>query len=353
VKTEKKVGIAGYGVYIPRYRIKISDIAKVWGKDGGEIVNSLKIYEKTVPSHDEDSATMAYEAIKYALKRAMVDTKEIGALYFGTESKPFDVKPTSTIVADALSLPETMLSCDIEFACKAGTEAIEMATGVVASGMVNYSIAVGSDTAQAMPGDILEYSASSGAAAVIISSERYVAEIEGTFSYVTDTPDFFRRGKFPDHLERFTGEEAYFKHIINATKGLLNELSIEIEDVDYFVFHQPNGKFPLKVASILGIEKKKVEKGILVDRIGNTYSASTLIALSKILDIAKDGERIFAVSYGSGAGSDAISIVVNESIEKIKRVAPTVEKMVKDCIYVDYPRYILNNRILEVKSWSQ
>ena len=43
------VGIVGYGVYVPRYRIKTSDIAEVWGEDSARIGTGLGVFEKSVP----------------------------------------------------------------------------------------------------------------------------------------------------------------------------------------------------------------------------------------------------------------------------------------------------------------
>ncbi|MEM4158437.1 MAG: hypothetical protein QXH71_01725, partial [Candidatus Anstonellaceae archaeon] len=68
----QKVGIVGYGCYIPIYRIKPEEIAKVWGEDGERIKKSLNIQQKAVPDLDEDSATMAVEAAKNALKMANI-----------------------------------------------------------------------------------------------------------------------------------------------------------------------------------------------------------------------------------------------------------------------------------------
>ncbi|HEV7783849.1 MAG TPA: hypothetical protein VGQ28_00850 [Thermoanaerobaculia bacterium] len=57
---------------------------------------------------------------------------------------------------------------DMEFACKAGSEAMQAAVAFVGSGMVEAALAIGMDTAQSKPGDALEYTAA--AAAPLISS---------------------------------------------------------------------------------------------------------------------------------------------------------------------------------------
>ncbi|RLD93865.1 MAG: hydroxymethylglutaryl-CoA synthase, partial [Aquificota bacterium] len=98
------VGIIGYGAYVPRYRIKAEEIAAQWGDDPEVIKRGLLLYEKTVPNHDEDTVTIAYQAAKYALVRAGIDPKEIGALYVGSESHPYAVKPSGTVVAEALGM---------------------------------------------------------------------------------------------------------------------------------------------------------------------------------------------------------------------------------------------------------
>jgi hydroxymethylglutaryl-CoA synthase len=333
-------GIVSYGVYIPRYRIRLNEIARVWG-DGDDIAESLRVFEKSVPDLDEDAVTIAVEAARNAIARANVDPCRIGAIYAGSESHPYAVKPTGTIVGEAICTSSAFTAADFEFACKAGTAAIQACLGLVGSGFIDLGMAIGSDVSQGAPGDMLEYTAAAGGAAYIIGSRDIAAEIEGFFSFTTDTPDFWRREgmSYPEHGGRFTGEPAYFKHVTSAAQGLMERLGTKPADYDYAVFHQPNGKFPVRVAAKLGFSNKQIKPGLVVPMIGNTYSGSSMIGLAATLDVARPGERIFVTSFGSGAGSDAFSISVKDRIEDIRCGAPSVRDYIGNAQYLDYAVY--------------
>jgi len=336
-------GIVGYGVYIPIYRIKTADIAMVWGEEPKRIETGLGIIEKAVGGVDEDTATIATAAARNATNMAGIDPRRIGALYVGSESHPYAVKPTATIVAEGIGATPNLTAADLEFACKAGTAGLQMVLSMVDSKMIEYGMSIGADTAQGRPGDALEYSAASGGAAFIAGPEKEsLAVVEATFSFSTDTPDFWRRqgADYPSHGGRFTGQPAYFKHVINATNGLLEKTGTKISDYDFFVFHQPNAKFPQEVAKKMSIPLEKVRDGLIVPYVGNTYSGGTLLGLSAVLDIAKPGDRILATSFGSGAGSDSFAINVTDRIHERRGKAPSVKEYLSRKRYIDYATYL-------------
>jgi len=165
--------------------------------------------------------------------------------------------------------------------------------------------------------------------------------IEASYSYATDTPDFWRRAdaKYPEHGERFTGEPAYFKHITAAAEGLMEGLGTTAADYAYAVFHQPNTKFPMRVAKQLGFKNEQVEPGLLVPLIGNTYAGSAMIGLTAILDIAQPGDRILLVSYGSGAGSDAFSMHATDLLPKRRTLATSTADYISRRTEIDYATY--------------
>ena len=339
LKPAKPVGIVGYGAYVPRYRLPAREIARVWTGGKGA---ALPVKEKAVPGMDEDVVTMSIEAARNALARAGIAAAQLRAVWVGSESHPYAVKPTSTIVAEAIGAVPNPQGADFEFACKAGTEAIVAAMGMVGSGMAEYALAIGMDTAQGRPGDALEYTAAAGGAAFILGpAENSLAVINASYSYVTDTPDFWRREhqKYPEHGVRFTGEPAYFKHITEAGKTLMEAMGATAKDYKWAVFHQPNTKFPQRVAAQLGFSAEQIEPGLLVSVIGNTYSGSSIIGLTAILDIAEAGERILLVSFGSGAGSDAFDLLVTEAAAERRALAPKTQDYIARRTEIDYATY--------------
>jgi len=335
-------GIIGYGAYIPRNRIKVEEIAKIWGADAPSYKRGLGLEEKSVPSPDQDTITMSVEAARKAVKRAGIDPREIGAVYVGSESHPYAVKPSGTIVAEALGATPEVHSASFEFACKAGTEAMFVCLCQVESGRIKYGLAIGADTSQGAPGDALEYSTAAGAAAFLFGTENLIAEVEETYAFMTDTPDFWRREyqHYPRHAGRFTGEPAYFKHVLSAARGIMEKSKTTPKDFTYVVFHQPNGKFPLNAGKQLGFTGQQIETGRLVPTLGNTYSGSSPMGLTAILDIARPGDRILMVSYGSGAGSDAFIYRVTGRILEVQDKATRTRQMLdNNKNYIDYGTY--------------
>ncbi len=336
-------GIIGFGSYIPKYRISVEEIAKAQDANANAIKAGLGLTEKSVPGKDEDTVTIAVEAARNALKRAGILPKQIGSVFTGSESHPYAVKPSSTIIAEALGMGNDYMAVDTEFACKAGSATIQINAGLVDSKMINYGLSIGADTSQAEPGDALEYSAAAGGAAFIIgSNEEAIATIDYTCSFSSDTPDFWRRAlqPYPSHAGRFTGEPAYFKHVISSTKKILEKSNSKIQDFDHIVFHMPNAKFPVRAAKVFGITEEQLKTGLIVKKIGNTYSGSSLLGLASVLDIAKPDEKILVTSYGSGAGSDSFVLTCTKKILEAQKKARKTEDYVVRKEYLSYAQYL-------------
>lgn len=335
-------GIVGYGAYVPRNRIRTEEIARQWGKNPESIRRGLLLEEKSVPGPDEDTITISVAAARSAIERAGIDPSRIGAVYIGSESHPYAVKPSGTVLIDALGIGPEVHVADFEFACKAGTEAMFVSLGLVESGRLDYALAVGADTSQGAPNDALEFSASAGGAAYVFGKENLLAEVLDTYSYTSDTPDFWRReGEFyPRHGGRFTGEPAYFKHVLAASRGIMEQSGLKASDFRFAVFHMPNGKFPFQAGKTLGFSREQIETGWVVPRMGNTYSGSSPTGLAAVLDVAEPGDRILITSFGSGAGSDSFVLRATPRLAERRGLAPSVKSLLEGSTrYLTYGEY--------------
>jgi hydroxymethylglutaryl-CoA synthase len=339
------VGIVGYGAFIPRRRIKLEEIAKVWGADAPAYRRGLQLHEKSVPGTDEDTITMSVEASRNAFARAGdVNPKDIGALYIGSESHPYAVKPSGTVVAEAIGATPEIHIADLEFACKAGTQGMYLAHSLVKAGEMDFAMGIAADTSQGAPGDALEYSAAAGAAAFIFGKDddKIIADVLYTYSWTTDTPDFWRREymHYPRHGSRYTGEPAYFRHTLSSAKGIMEKAGMKPSELTYAIFHQPNGKFPIRAGKKLGFTMEQLEPGWLSPWLGNTYSGASPMGLTAVLDIAKPGDLILLTSFGSGAGSDSFIFEVGDRIDAVRDLAQkTRPQLDENKIYVDYGTY--------------
>jgi len=373
------VGIAGYGVYVPVQRIKTELIVKAREakrKDLPEFLQKVRdgllLRYKAIAGADEDTTTIASEAALNAITMAGVDPVRIGTVAVGSESKPYAVGTIARHVASFTGIGNRVYVADLEGACNAGMQALNFVQGQIADGKIEYGLAIGADVAQAPQGDPLEYACGAGAGAFVVGKEDLVATIEDAAAYSSLTMDFWRRDgmPYPSHFGRTT-VEAYVQHVVGAIEHMLSRHSeLKLADFDYLTFHQPSGYMPLKVCKTLSQGKienvedpsvesrmrltvefveEKVKPWLRVLDTGNTYAASTPIAVCDILDHAKPGENILAVSYGSGAYTIATWLKVQDTILEKRGRTPTVEQYlsrkreIKLETYQDHLRQKLRN----------
>jgi hydroxymethylglutaryl-CoA synthase len=352
----ERVGIVGYGTYIPLQRIPSEQIVRAREKKREDLLqfldkvrNGLLLRDKSVAGITEDSITIATEAALNAVEMAGVDPRKIETVAVGSESKPYAVGTIARHVASFLGLGNQVYIADLEGACNSGMQSTAFVESQILSGRIKYGLAVGTDVAQAPMGDPLEYACGAGAGAFLLGRDDPVATIVDTAAYSSLTLDFWRRdgAKVPSHFGRTT-VEAYIKHVIGAIEGLLlKHPEVSLKDFDYLAFHQPSGYMPMKTCKTLAQEKipildnpeledrirltpeiidAKVKPWLRVLETGNTYAAATLIATCDILDHAKPGEDVLAVSYGSGAYTIATWLHVEDVILQRRGKVPTVRE---------------------------
>ena len=338
-----KTGIISYGVSLPKYRIASAEIWKVWKNIATSFFDLLSIGERGVLGPEEDTLTLAVAAAKQALARGGIPAEKIGAVLLGSGTSPYATKAAATVMVDALGLPESALTSDVQCADKSGSTALWLAAGLVESGLIDYALVVGADTLNrhTQPGMVLEYVASAGAVAFVIGKKKPIAVLEALATHAHDQNDYFRveGERFIQPGAGFYGWVANWgllDHVVPAGQALLAKTGLKPSDFSKFAVPQKTGLRPLMTMGKLELDMMQVLPFVLTAQIGDCGAAGVPLSLAHILDFAEPGERIGVIDYGAGAGCDAWSLVCTEALAERRPEQGLVIQQLEDKIMVDY-----------------
>ncbi len=329
------IGISGYGAYIPRLRIKREDYVKAWGSFAAAGVN-----EKAVMSLDEDALTSAAKVSKRALESVPMGPEKVSRFAIASTSAPYIEKLLSGTVMVSIGIPQTTFSSDHTTSSRAGTEALIACFEHVRGNPAGHALVAAADAPRASMWNTVEHGLGAGAAAFVLSGENLIAELEGTASYASEHfGERFRSSD--DELIHDLNVKKFFEAslISNTTKAagtLMKKLDRKPEDYQHVVIQQPDAKVPASIGGKLGFTDAHLVSSGVSKSVGDIGAASAPVALAAALDAAKVGDRILVISYGSGAGSDALSFkVVGE-----RKATPSVQAQIDKKEYVDYVQYL-------------
>ena len=325
------VGIVGYGVYLPKYRLKREEIGRFWKTRGSG--------ENCIRQPDEDIYTMAVEsALNAVFHSGLTDLSKLGVVYLGVGSSPCLENTPIGILADCLDLSKEIDLCDFTSSTRASFAGLKCCIDAINAGRKENGLVIAAECRQASLGSPMELYAGCGAAGFVLGKEGVIAEIEETFT-VSDV--FYDRWSFPsepnlkEYEPRYTQAYGYHDHVIKAVKTFLSRTSVRLDDFDHVAIHQFDTRNMKKLEKSLGLKPNKLESSNIFDEIGDLGAASTFMKLCAVLDKANPGERILTVGYGGGI-CDIISLKVTSEIEKRKKRLRKVEEYVKTKDYIDY-----------------
>jgi hydroxymethylglutaryl-CoA synthase len=329
------VGISGYGVAIPRLRIRREDYAKAWGSFAAAGVN-----EKAVAGFDEDTLTMATKVSRRALESVPLAPERITRFAFASTTPPYAEKLLSGTILTGLGAPSETYATDHTTSSRAGTEALLSAVEHLAGNPSGHALVAVADSPQGSMWDTIEHGMGAGAVAFVLSSANPLAELEGHASYVSEYfGERFRpreaQGVRDLNVKKFS-EGSFVTNTTKAASALMEKLGRRPEDYAHVVIQQPDARTAGSAAGKLGFQDPQLATGMISVNLGDLGAASTPMGLAAVLDAAKVGDRILVVSYGSGAGSDALSFKVVSD----RKPAFSVAKETARKEYIDYVQYL-------------
>src|SRR5262245_35771714 len=305
------IGITGFGVHIPRYRLSGQTLAAVWGGSGGG--------ERAVANHDEDSLTMAVEASLAAL--AERDGQGLGGVMLATTTPPYAEKSSAALLAAVVDAGRNLFATDLGGSLRAGTTGLRLALDAVAAGSAREVLVAAADIRPAPPGGDLEPVLGDGAAAVVVGEgDAVLARFEAAYSVTHEFSDVWRKAdaRFPEQGDpTFVRAYGYEKLIPEAVESLLSRAGLKRQAVATVACYAPDARLAPGIRRALKFPDSAMLRLPLLAMVGNTGTASPLLALAAALEEAQAGDRVLVVGYGSGA--DALLFQATERLEQRDR----------------------------------
>jgi hydroxymethylglutaryl-CoA synthase len=304
------IGITAYGAYIPAFRLSRDLMAKAWGRAsiGGE---------RSIANNDEDSATMAVEAVFDCLQGD--SRSDLGGLFFASTTAPYREKEISSLIATTVDLPAEILTADFANGLRAGVAALRSGLDAVASGSAKNLLVAAADCRLAYPQSESEQAFGDGAAALAIGSSKVIATMEGHYSISNEMMDVWRKedDTFVQSWEnRWVLGEGYSALMQQALSGLLKKRGLDPKGITRAAFPAPDVRTHRRLAQVLGFDPKSQVVDPLLGQVGDCGAAHPFMLLVSALESAKAGDTILLGAYGNGA--EAFLFKVTEEISKLK-----------------------------------
>ncbi|MFL6277700.1 MAG: 3-oxoacyl-[acyl-carrier-protein] synthase III C-terminal domain-containing protein [Blastocatellia bacterium] len=298
-------GITRFGAYIPYYRLTHKDIARAWGGRAGD-------GERAVAAVDEDSITMAVEAVRDLL--AGRTASDVDGLIFASTTSPYAEKQASALVATVTDLRHDVRSADHTSSLRAATSALAAALDTVAAGSASRVIVTAADTRLGAPRSMNERLFGDAAAAIEVGRNGVIANLLATHSTVDEMTDLWRKpgeSFVAGWEERFAITQGYQRVVRQTVSELFERTGIGPAEISKAIFYAPDPGSLAGVAKELGLKAEQIPDHLLTS-VGNSGAAMPALVLSSVLEQAEVGDKLLVVGYGSGA--DALLFEVTEEI---------------------------------------
>ncbi|MBW3615571.1 MAG: ketoacyl-ACP synthase III [Actinobacteria bacterium] len=325
--------IAGWGVYVPEYRLTNAELEQTLDTNDSWIVDRTGIRERRIAAPDETTASMAIAAGAAAIKDAGLAPGDIDLVIVATVTPDQICPATASFVSDGLGL--TCGSFDLGAACAGFAYAVVVASSMIATGGIDTALVIGSETLSRFtdPGDrstcvifgdgagaaVLRRGADAGgdpgAGTGLLAwdlgcdgSAASLIEVSAGGSRLPASAATVAAGQ---HYLRMQGNEVFrraVRAVVESATLTLDKAGLTAADIDLFVPHQANVRIIGAISNRLGIPVEKT--AVNIDRYGNTSAASIPLALAEAAAEGRLQAGDLVLVSGFGAGMTWASLVL-------------------------------------------
>jgi 3-oxoacyl-[acyl-carrier-protein] synthase-3 len=280
--------VTGWGIAVPDKVVTNDDLSVTMDTNDAWIRERTGIRERRIGG---TTSQLAIEAGQAALAVAGRRPDEIDGVILATTTPDQIVPATSATVQDGLGI--TGGAFDVNAACSGFVYALTVAHGMLAIGAERLLV-IGSETLSRItdwddrsvavlvgdgPGQLLSWKLGAD------GSLRHLLKCDhGGYLYM-DGKEIFRKA---------------VRVVVESAEQAIAEAGLTVEDIDVMVPHQANLRIISAACQRLGIPEEKAV--VVIDRYGNTSSASIPLALVDALDTGRiqKGHHVLLTGFGGG-----------------------------------------------------
>jgi 3-hydroxy-3-methylglutaryl CoA synthase len=295
--------------------------------------------EKAIASYDEDSVTMAVEAVIDCMRG--IDPKTVDGLFVASTTYPYSEKQSSAMISAVVDLNREIKVADFSGSLRSGTIAMASAIDAIKAGSAKRVMVAVADTRLGAPSGLMEQGYGDGSAALLLGDNDVIAYVEDSYSICDEFSGVWRAStdtfvrSWEDRMVLDTGYSAILSEVIS---GVMNKCNLKPNDITKAVYYSPlDVRAHTRLARGLGFDPAQVQDSMFMT-VGNTGTALAMMMLVAVLEEAKAGDRILFANYGNGA--DASVLQVTEAIEKVRDRRGIKAHLESKRIITNYEKYL-------------
>jgi len=333
----KNVKIAGISACVPKNIVENSEYPLFENDEYDKFVAAVGIERRRIVEPGVCTSDLCFAAAEQILKDLGWNREEIDLLVFVSHTADYKLPATSCILQDRLGLTNECMTLDISLGCSGYVHGLNVVTSLMSSGRFKKGLLLAGNT-QSSYASFEDKSAyplfADAGTATALELDETAGEI--FFHFGTDggghkaiilpdggcrnpvNADSFKMEDFGNGIKRsrlhegLDGMEVFSFGITKApqsVKKLIENFNLDIETVDYFLFHQANLFMVEKIRKKLKISEEKVPYNI--KDFGNTSCATIPLLMVTNLKEQLENKKLQLLMCGFGVGLSWGSAMIN------------------------------------------
>lgn len=338
----KNVKLSGIAACVPRIVEENNTLGLFKGDEAANFIRSTGIERRRVADKFTTTADLCYHAAEKLIADLNWEKEKIDILVFVTQTPDYILPATSCILQNRLGLNEEVLALDISLGCSGWIYGLQVITSLLSHGQLKKGLLLVGDTTlkpcspedkstwplfgEAGTATALEHKEGSegfkyhvatdgsGFETIIIPDGGYRSPVTPASFEIQEIEPGIKRNKLHTVLDGMNVFSFGISKGPETVNKLTNHFDIDIEQVDYVIFHQANLFMNEKIRKKLKLAAEKVPYSL--KNFGNTSSATIPLTICSEIgnSISTGNHKIIGCGFGVGLSWGSVYFETNRIV---------------------------------------